>query len=50
MQTIRLITGWLLKGAEGALALMLAGVFLTFVLQVFSRYVLERPFGWTLEV
>jgi C4-dicarboxylate transporter DctQ subunit len=42
--------GWLTKGAEGVAAAMLAAMFVTFVLQVFSRYVLVAPFGWTLEL
>lgn len=29
---------------------MLAALFLTFILQIFSRYVLAQPFGWTLEL
>ena len=29
---------------------MLAAMFLTFVLQIFSRYILLEPFGWTLEL
>lgn len=31
-------------------AAMLAAMFLTFLLQIFSRYVLQAPFGWTLEL
>lgn len=41
---------WLSKGAEGVAAAMLAAMFLTFLLQIFSRYVLADPFGWTLEL
>ena len=41
---------WLNHGAEGVAAIMLAALFCTFVLQVFSRYVLLTPFGWTLEL
>ena len=41
---------WLIKGAEGVAAAMLAAMFLTFVLQIFSRYVLVSPIGWTLEL
>jgi len=40
---------WLLRGAEGIAAALLAAMFLTFILQIFSRYVLVQPFGWTLE-
>src|SRR5210317_1590759 len=29
---------------------MLAAMFITFVLQIFSRYILLEPFGWTLEL
>lgn len=50
MQKMRLIKKWLLKCAEGMVAAMLAAMFLTFVLQIFSRYVMNEPFGWTLEV
>ena len=35
--------------AEALTAAMLAAMFLTFLLQIFSRYVLAQPFGWTLE-
>lgn len=37
-------------GAEAIAAAMLAAMFLTFLLQIFSRYVLVHPFGWTLEL
>ena len=50
MQKTKMLKGWLLKGAEGVLAAMLAAMFFTFVLQIFSRYVMNQPFGWTLEV
>ena len=36
--------------AEGLTAAMLAAMFLTFLLQIFSRYVMVQPFGWTLEL
>ena len=31
-------------------ASMLAVLFFTFLFQIFSRYVLRSPFGWTLEL
>jgi len=31
-------------------ATMLAVLFFTFLLQIFSRYILKAPFGWTLEL
>lgn len=50
MQKTKMLKGWLLNGAEAVLAAMLAAMFFTFVLQIFSRYVMNQPFGWTLEV
>ena len=44
------ISRWLKTGAEGVAAAMLAAMFLTFILQIFSRYVLVSPIGWTLEL
>ncbi len=44
------LTKWFTRGTEFVAAAMLAAMFLTFVLQVFSRYVLLEPFGWTLEL
>jgi len=41
---------WFSRGTEFIAAAMLAAMFLTFVLQIFSRYVLHAPFGWTLEL
>jgi TRAP-type C4-dicarboxylate transport system permease small subunit len=46
---MKIMKKWLLKGAEGVAAALLAAMFLTFILQIFSRYVLVQPFGWTLE-
>lgn len=39
-----------LRGAENIAAAMLAVMFFTFLLQIVSRYILEQPFGWTLEL
>ena len=41
---------WFTKGTEGLAALMLAAMFCTFLLQIYSRYVMVQPFGWTLEL
>ena len=41
---------WLQKGAENVAGAMLAVMFFTFLLQIMSRYVLEEPFSWTLEL
>lgn len=40
---------WFTRGAEFIAASMLAAVFLTFLVQIFTRYVLRNPLGWTLE-
>ena len=37
-------------GAEAVVAFMLAAMFVTFLLQIFSRYVMDQPFGLTLEL
>ena len=44
------ITRWFARGTEFIAAALLAAMFLTFLLQIFSRYVLVMPFGWTLEL
>lgn len=36
--------------AEALSALMMTALFATFLLQIFSRYVMDEPFGWTLEL
>lgn len=38
------------KITEGVAVAMLATLFVIFVLQIFSRYVLGSPIGWTLEI
>lgn len=40
---------WFHRGVEFIAAAMLAAMFMTFLIQIFSRYVLLQPFGWTLE-
>ncbi len=41
---------WFLRSTEFIAATLLAAMFVTFLLQIFSRYVLQTPFGWTLEL
>jgi C4-dicarboxylate transporter, DctQ subunit len=36
--------------AENVAAAMLAVMFVTFIIQIFARYVLDFPVGWTLEL
>jgi len=40
---------WLRRRAENFLALLLASMFLTFIVQIAFRYVLNLPLGWTVE-
>ncbi|MEM1431324.1 MAG: TRAP transporter small permease [Pseudomonadota bacterium] len=44
------VSTWVIRGAEGIAAALLAAMFVTFLLQIYSRYVLVMPFGWTLEL
>ena len=41
---------WLQKTSNFIIASMLAVLFFTFLLQIFSRYILRSPYGWTLEL
>ncbi len=41
---------WFTTATESIAAAMLAAMFATFLLQIFSRYVMQTPFGWTLEL
>ena len=47
---LRAAGGWLYRRAENVLAAMLAVMFFAFLVQVFSRYVLNWPSGWTNEL
>lgn len=42
--------GWLYRRAENILALMLAIMFFAFLVQVFFRYVMSWPSGWSAEL
>ncbi|MTH77887.1 TRAP transporter small permease [Paracoccus aestuariivivens] len=42
--------GWLSRRAENLLVAMLLAMFLVFLLQIVSRYLLNWPIGWTHEV
>lgn len=48
--TLRNIGGWLYRRAENVLAAMLATMFFAFLVQVFFRYVLSWPSGWSSEL
>ncbi|WP_282605673.1 TRAP transporter small permease [Pelagibius sp. Alg239-R121] len=46
MKAVRL---WLHARADNVAVGLLTAMFLSFVLQIFSRYVINHPLGWTLE-
>jgi TRAP-type C4-dicarboxylate transport system permease small subunit len=48
-QTIKL-GQWLRRRAENVLVVLLSVMFATFIIQIFFRYVLNNPLGWTEEV
>ena len=43
------IASWLRGSAEAVVALLLASMFVTFLIQIAFRYVLNLPLGWTVE-
>ena len=46
---MRALLGWLHRRADNVAVGLLTALFLSFVLQIFSRYVVRQPLGWTLE-
>lgn len=46
MKAVRL---WLHARADNVAVGLLTAMFLSFILQIFSRYVINQPLGWTLE-
>ena len=47
---LKTLCGWLYRRAENVLAAMLAVMFFAFLFQVFARYVMGWPTGWTNEL
>ena len=41
---------WAARSTEFIAAALLAALFVTFLVQIFSRYLMQTPFGWTLEL
>jgi TRAP-type C4-dicarboxylate transport system permease small subunit len=41
---------WARHAAEAVPALLLSAMFVSFIVQVFMRYVIDSPVGWTVEV
>jgi TRAP-type C4-dicarboxylate transport system permease small subunit len=46
----RRVIDWAGRRAENVLAALLAAMFVAFVIQIFMRYVVNAPVGWTTEV
>ena len=40
---------WLQRRADNVAVGLLAAIFLSFILQIVSRYIIRQPLGWTLE-
>ena len=49
MQRLSNIRDWLGRRAEEVLALVLASLFASFLIQIVFRYLLNLPLGWTVE-
>jgi len=49
MHRVSKIRDWLGRRAEELLALILASLFVTFLIQIVFRYFLNLPLGWTIE-
>ena len=47
---MNILVSWFRRCTEFIAASMLAAIFFTFLLQIWSRYVMAQPFGWTLEL
>lgn len=49
MQQFQTVITWLKNRAENIVALLLASMFLTFLIQIVFRYLLNLPLGWSVE-
>ncbi len=45
----RSVLKWLQRRADNVAVGLLTAIFLSFILQIVSRYVIRQPLGWTLE-
>lgn len=46
---MKLLLAWLRRGTESVAVGLLTAIFVLFILQIFTRYVIRQPLGWTLE-
>lgn len=49
MERLKSLARWGERGAEVVLALILGSLFLSFLIQIVFRYLLNLPLGWTVE-
>jgi TRAP-type C4-dicarboxylate transport system permease small subunit len=47
---VKAALGWLHRRTENVAVALLAAMFVSFLLQIVTRYVINAPLGWTLEV
>ncbi|MBL4890948.1 MAG: TRAP transporter small permease subunit [Rhizobiaceae bacterium] len=45
----RSVLNWLQRRADNVAVGLLTAIFLSFILQIISRYIIRQPLGWTLE-
>lgn len=50
MPTATAAARWLRRRADNVVVVLLATMFVTFILQIFFRYVVDQPLGWSEEV
>jgi TRAP-type C4-dicarboxylate transport system permease small subunit len=48
--SVRRLSGWLGRRAEDVLSALLVAMFVAFILQIVTRYVLNAPLSWTAEL
>lgn len=48
--TLQVLNAWLYRRAENVLAVMLAAMFVAFIIQIVFRYLANLPIGWTQEL
>ena len=46
---MRFMFTWFRRGTESVAVGLLTAIFVLFILQIFTRYVIRQPLGWTLE-
>ncbi len=47
---MRVVVTWLRRRADNVAVGLLTAIFLSFILQIVSRYIIRQPLGWTLEL